>query len=185
MGTGAISNAVGKYVSDNSRNSAWGQGAIRQISENLQRELPGLRGFSEAAIKKMRLFYESWQPIFINRSLSMNDLTLTQNQISNQAENGKILVALPHSDEITLDLNLLLRHLSGFTISDFPINEFLRVGFTHHSEILAKEKSLNGRLFYISRCAVEFLSVEALKSNLRGNLYAKLGTLPNNFLQTL
>ena len=177
--------AVGKYVSENSRGSSWGQGAIRQISENLQNKLRGLRGFSEAAIKKMRLFYESWQPIFINRSLSMNDLTLTQNQISNQAENGKILVTLPHNDEIALDLNLLLRHLSGFTISDFPINEFLRVGFTHHSEILAKEKSLNGRLFYISRCAVEFLSVEALKSNLRGNLYAKLGTLPNNFLQTL
>lgn len=40
-------------------------------------------------------------------------------------------------------------------------------------------------MFYISRCAAEFWSVEALKSNLRGDLYSKSGAMPNNFLQTL
>ncbi|MDR2855607.1 MAG: DUF1016 N-terminal domain-containing protein, partial [Methanomicrobiales archaeon] len=39
---------VGKYVSENSRGGYWGKGAIKQISEDLQRELPGLRGFSES-----------------------------------------------------------------------------------------------------------------------------------------
>ncbi len=64
-------------------------------------------------------------------------------------------------------------------------DEYFRVGFTHHSEILSKEKTLQGRLFYITQCAKEFWSVEALKSNLRGELYGKSGALPNNFLQTL
>ncbi|MDR1688863.1 MAG: DUF1016 N-terminal domain-containing protein [Clostridiales bacterium] len=50
--------AVGKYVSENSRNRVWGQGAIKQLSESLQQGLPGLRGFSEVSIKRMRLFYE-------------------------------------------------------------------------------------------------------------------------------
>jgi predicted nuclease of restriction endonuclease-like (RecB) superfamily len=63
----------------------------------------------------------------------------------------------------------------------FPYNEFTRLGFTHHSEILAKGKSLRGRLFYIAQCAAEFWSVEALKSNLRGDLYSKSGAMPNNF----
>jgi len=49
---------VGKYVSENSRLGSWGQGAISQLSDSLQRELPGLRGFSEASIKRMRLFYD-------------------------------------------------------------------------------------------------------------------------------
>ena len=36
---------IGKYISLNSRKGFWGKGAIDAISEQLQRELPGLRGF--------------------------------------------------------------------------------------------------------------------------------------------
>jgi hypothetical protein len=66
--------AVGRYVSENSRTNSWGKGAIHQLSDSLQRELPGLRGFSDGAIKKMRLFYEEWSGVFLNRSLITNDL---------------------------------------------------------------------------------------------------------------
>ena len=38
----------------------WGKGAIETISRQLQRELPGLRGFSAANVKFMRQFYETW-----------------------------------------------------------------------------------------------------------------------------
>ena len=63
---------IGKYVSDNTRTGAWGTGAIETISEQLRRELPGLRGFSPASIKKMRIFYEQWSKL-INRSPLAND----------------------------------------------------------------------------------------------------------------
>jgi hypothetical protein len=36
--------AVGKYVSENSRIGVWGRGAIKQLSELLQRELPDFVG---------------------------------------------------------------------------------------------------------------------------------------------
>jgi len=194
--------AVGKYVSDNSRVDFWGKGAIRQISETLQCELPGLRGFSEVSIKRMRLFYEGWQPVLANRPLTTDDLTtvpisnrqLLNDDLSECSENrplpmGDLPVrlganrSLPMND--FLDLSLLAKHLGNRTFPDFSISDFLRVGFTHHSEILAKEKSLEGRLFYISQCAAEFWSVEALKSSLRGDVYSKSGALPNNFLQAL
>jgi predicted nuclease of restriction endonuclease-like (RecB) superfamily len=58
---------VGLYVSAHSRKGTWGIGAIKTISEMLRRELPGLRGFSEDNIKKMRTFSEFWSQ-FINRS---------------------------------------------------------------------------------------------------------------------
>ena len=51
---------IGKYVSENSRNGYWGKGAIETISKQLQKDLPGLRGFSAANIKFMRQFYEMW-----------------------------------------------------------------------------------------------------------------------------
>ena len=162
--------AVGRYVSQNSRGNVWGKGAIRQLSESLQRELPGLRGFGEVSIKKMRLFYEAWQPLFtyfINRQLPTDDL-----QSSIKSEN-------------VLDLGLLSRHIISFSADGFSADAFFSVGFSHHSEILAKEKLLDGRLFYIARCATEFWTVDTLKTYLRGNFYTKTGTMPNNFLQTL
>ena len=57
---------IGCYVSKNSRKGFWGKGAIDTISQQLQKELPGLRGFSATNIKNMRSFYEEWSPI-INR----------------------------------------------------------------------------------------------------------------------
>ena len=51
---------IGKYISENSRTGFWGTGAIEAISEKLQQELPGLRGFSASNMKNMRMFYEQW-----------------------------------------------------------------------------------------------------------------------------
>ena len=114
----------------------------------------------------------------VNDDLNKNNifenlpLTMDEMQISTKTEN-------------VLDLGLLSRHIIGFKTYDFSVDSFFSVSFSHHSEILAKEKSLDGRLFYISRCAAEFWTVDTLKSYLRGDLYAKAGRMPNNFLNTL
>ena len=50
--------SIGKYVSNKTRNGAWGTGAIQAICDQLHGELPGLRGFSPSAVKRMRSFYE-------------------------------------------------------------------------------------------------------------------------------
>jgi len=175
--------AVGKYVSDNSRVGSWGKGAIRQLSESLQKELPGLRGFSEVSIKRMRLFYEAWHPAFINRPSVTDDL-IELNDNANRPLTTDEFRLLIKTDNI-LDLSLLLHDISSFNADGFSRDSFFRVGFTHHSEVLAKEKSLEGRLFYIAQCASAFWTVETLKSNLRGELYSRLGTMPNNFMQTI
>ena len=44
----------------NSRNGFWGKGAIDAISASLEKELPGLRGFSARNLRNMRTFYEEW-----------------------------------------------------------------------------------------------------------------------------
>ena len=57
----ALYYGIGRYISHHSRVGHWGTGAIAYISNKLQRELPGLRGFSERNLKNMRTFYEEWQ----------------------------------------------------------------------------------------------------------------------------
>ena len=75
----ALYYGVGKYVSDNTRKGVWGTGAIETISEQLRRELPGLRGFSPTSIKKMRQFYERWCNI-VNRQPMADNLQTTKNE---------------------------------------------------------------------------------------------------------
>ena len=71
--------AVGKFVSENSRDGTWGTGAIDTISARLRRELPGLRGFSPTSIKKMRQFYEEWN-CFLNRPPVAGELENGENE---------------------------------------------------------------------------------------------------------
>ena len=52
--------AIGKYISFNSRNGVWGEGAIDAISEKLEKEMPGLRGYSGRNLRLMRQFYDEW-----------------------------------------------------------------------------------------------------------------------------
>ena len=122
--------AVGKFVSENSRGNVWGQGAIRRLSDSLQRELPGLRGFSEVSIKRMRLFYESWQPVFLNRPLTMDDLRELVNYTNRPlimgdlyGQDQNVNRPLPTDDlqifikvENALDLELLAQHIICFIV---------------------------------------------------------------------
>ena len=130
---------IGRYVSENSRTGFWGKGAIEQISSLLQKELPGLRGFSATSIRNMRIFYEEWD---------------------------KVLNHPPLAD----DLNW---------------SDFFSIGFSHHTEIISKAKTLEARLFYIHECAIRYWSKYTLRDYLKADLYSHRGTLPNNFAQTL
>ena len=68
---------IGCYVSKNSRDGFWGKGAIESISQQLQKELPGLRGFSATNIKNMRSFYEEWSPVINRQPMADENKTLT------------------------------------------------------------------------------------------------------------
>ena len=48
------------YVSHNTRRGKWGMDAIGTISRMLKADMPGLRGYSETTLKRMRIFYEAW-----------------------------------------------------------------------------------------------------------------------------
>jgi predicted nuclease of restriction endonuclease-like (RecB) superfamily len=178
---------IGRYVSENSRVGFWGTGAIKQISNALQKELPGLRGFSAENIRKMRLFYEEWVT-FLNWSPPATDLKLTHqsnNKNTQSTEDKGIANWSPVATNLTVDENLLLSVIRRPPAGELNLVEFLQVGFSHHMEIINKTKSLNARLFYIHECATRFWSKYTLRDHLKADLYNKRGAMPNNFEQTI
>ena len=75
----AVYFAIGKYISVNTRTQAWGTHALEFISNQLRRELPGLRGFSETQMKDMRRFYEAWQMLDSNSAVVTAELQSIDN----------------------------------------------------------------------------------------------------------
>ena len=68
--------SIGKYVSEHTRKGYWGTGALEYISEQLQRELPGLRGFSATNLKRMRVFYEEWASASLSDNYNSTVMTV-------------------------------------------------------------------------------------------------------------
>ena len=70
----ALYYGIGRYISVNTRKKNWGSGFIASISEQLRKELPGLRGFSAPSMRKMRTFYEEWMMLSDNSFVETNKL---------------------------------------------------------------------------------------------------------------
>lgn len=156
---------IGRYISRNSRNGFWGTGAISSVSRRLQQELPGLRGFSERNLKNMRIFYEEWQALDSTSAIVTAD-------VESAGEEGD-------------DDPSQIRQLQLPNFKDFPVEEFFKIGFTHHIAILSQVKTVEERYFYIALSAREYLSVEALKRLMREGAYHNRGALANNFMEKL
>jgi len=174
---------IGKYISENTRQKKWGSNALEVICGQLQKELPGLRGFSATNFRYMRLFYEAWSDLAVNSSATADEL------------NPYLLIS-PLSSAMADDLNSKNtkenKNLSNSVISsakadesDVDMNEFLSIGFSHHCEILSKAKSRKERLFYIHEACLHQWDKYSLRKFLKEDLYNHQGKLPNNFPSTI
>lgn len=82
---------IGRYISQHSRKGFWGTSAIEQISERLQKELPGLRGFSARSIKKMRTFYEEWQPALNSAAVATEITNFKSIAVASDLTNSEVV----------------------------------------------------------------------------------------------
>ena len=156
---------IGCYVSTRSRKDTWGSGVINRISEQLRRELPGLRGFSASSIKNMRLFYEYWVAFLIRQPVAGEFQSLDNERF------------------IKIDALSLQNWQSKTPLINRE--EFLSVSFSHHIEILSKTREVDEVLFYIHQTVLHKWDKYELRDKLKADIYHKHGTAPNNFLQTL
>ena len=163
--------SVGKYVSANTRQGVWGTGALEAISIRLRQLLPGLRGYSSESLKLMRKFYEGWKSLDAGKTAD-NDTKRNSVIAITELENSSAA-------------QLPIRELQFTNSADFPIDDFFNVPFTHHTQILAKVKSLDERLYYIHRSAEEHMSVETLKKAMANDNYHHQSDIPNNFTATI
>lgn len=176
----AVYFGIGKYVSQHSRKGTWGMSALEVISNQLRRELPGLRGYSATSLKKMRLFYEHWAFLDAKSSVTtdnFNSSVITDDiSASTPADSATSIVELEDID--------IYNTIQVPLTQDFPIEDFFRVPFTHHVEIY-KIADLDARYYYIHRTAEEHLPVERLEKLIKDDAYGHREMMTNNFKKTI
>ena len=164
----SLNYGIGQYVSVHSRNGYWGKGAVESISEQLRKELPGLRGYSAANIKFMRQFYETW-------CVDLKSLTAVS-----EIPNDKTLTAVSEINPFQLNSD------PDSAVESFSMETFLSIGFTHHMTILRNTTTLDERLFYIRQTYQNHWNKETLAKKIKvDDLYHHQSAIPNNFSQTI
>jgi predicted nuclease of restriction endonuclease-like (RecB) superfamily len=161
----ALYYGIGRYISVNTRKKNWGKGFIESVSEQLRKELPGLRGFSAPSMRKMRTFYEEWIMLSDNSFVETNKIELPE-------ENSFVGTNKLPQVHFSID-------------ADFPIAAFMSIGFSHHYAIVSKVKDIEQRKFYIQFAADTKAKVEDLEQLIDEDLYHHQGELPNNFKKTI
>lgn len=161
----ALYYGIGRFVSINTRNKNWGKGFIEAISEQLRKELPGLRGFSAPSMRKMRTFYEEWKMLSDNSFVSTNKL---------ETDKRESFVETNELPSVYFNVD-----------TDFPISAFMNISFTHHYAIVSKVKDAKQRKFYIQYAADTKVKVEDLEKLIKEDLYSHQGELANNFKKTI
>lgn len=163
----ALYYGIGRFISQNSRAGFWGKDAIDTISRQLSTEVPGLRGFSPRNLRNMRMFYEEWKCLDTNLADASAKLDLG-NKSADESAN--------------LDS---CKSLAPLEIADIPIVAFFSIGFSHHTLILSKTKTLEERRYYIQLCSDLQLSYGALERKIAEDAYHNQGNMPNNFGMTI
>lgn len=120
----ALYYAVGRYVSNQTRQGVWGSGAIDAISKQLRIQLPGLRGFGVSNIKNMRFFYEVWSP-YIEPQIAAK---CQETKISA----GELIVDDKPENESVISFEEVSRVFQNPLAGELEWQDFLSLSFSHH-----------------------------------------------------
>ncbi len=146
---------IGAMIAHKQKVNKWGSGFIRQLSIDLKKEFPGMKGFSQSNIYAMRQFYSFYSPL-------LSDNKTTGEEIFHQL-GGKLQQA---------DYNVV-------------IEELLQVPWRHHVVIIQKSQSIEEALFYVQQTIENNWSRAVLEYQIESGLFLRQGKAITNFKTTL
>jgi len=175
---------TGKRLSEKIKSTNWGAKIIRTIADDLQKELPGLRGFSYSNLQNMKLFFEEYS-LFSNFLIQTTDNEVTEivQMASGQLENSyeeALISQLFNNSVLCFDTKT-----QQSNIIHFIETIFLKIGFSQHILLIQKCKNYEQRLFYFLKTIENQWSYTILEHHLCSKLFERQGKIQNNFEKTL
>lgn len=147
---------IGSVIVERQQTEGWGKSIVQRLSEDLQREFPGMSGFSPQNVWFMRGFYLAWTQEVHRQPLTTGSAAPTN-------------LSQPVRD---LDGNNLPQ-----AVADIP--------WGHNRILLTKVKDLTARLWYARMTLEHGWSRNILDLQIESDLYGRQGKAVTNFKRTL
>ncbi|HBF89509.1 MAG TPA: DUF1016 domain-containing protein [Bacteroidales bacterium] len=186
---------IGKSLSAKTLAEKWGAKVLENISDDLQKEMPGLRGFSVTSLKKMRQFAETYSffeisplPTVQIMNKQISPLSTDQLEIFTHATN-QIKVSIKKALQLTKSSkhqfgNLTTEQIDNLVSPEFS-ELFLSISFTQHILLLSKISNWNELFFYLAKSVKNQWTVSLLQHHIESDLFNQKNKLQSNFEKSL
>lgn len=156
---------LGRDIEAKQYANTYGSDFYKNLSKDLQDEMPGAKGFSPTNLKYMNYFYKLYSPLFANRLQTVDDF-----------EEDMYITDIQHVTE--LSGNRLRR------VDDFKV--LFSIPWFHHQRIIDKCKgNMDKALFFVRKTWENNWGRDALLNWLGTDLYERDGKAITNFHTTL
>ncbi len=156
---------IGEEIYQKQEQANWGEGLIEQLSIDLLKEFPEVKGFS-----KTNLFYiKRWYLFYAKSSIVPQPVAQLKLNNSKGLKVPQAVAQLKKKDA----KNEIVPQLVGL------------IPWGHHREIISKANSVEEALFYVNESAKNNWSRAVLLAQIESKLYKRQGKSLNNFNQSL
>jgi len=160
---------IGKSIVEAQKGKGYGKQVVERLAADLQKEFPGVAGFSAQNIWKMRAFYLAWTDEVRNLS-----------QPVRETEGGANL-SQPVRELADKSLQQAVGELDGQNLPQ----AVAEVPWGHNTELLFKLKDPHQRLWYARQAVEHGWSRAVLVHWIESDLYSRQGKAVTNFPATL
>ena len=159
---------IGRLIGERQAAEGWGKSVVERLADDIQREFPGLGGFSRSNVFRMRAFYEAYAPVAANLA-----------QAVPKATGKKVAQAVRQlpPEEVAQPV----RQLAGTALPEV----LAVVPWGHNIVLLQKLNDIAQRLWYAVKTIEHGWSRAVLTVQIETNLFARQGKAVTNFTVTL
>jgi len=149
---------LGSDIVEKQRNSNWGSGFLKQLSNDLLLEFPTIKGFSKSNLEYIRRWF-----LFYSKS---GTSCATIDNLKNQ-ESPQLVAKIKNEDWQQI------------------VSKLIVIPWGHNRVIISKCKDIKEALFYVNNTIKQGISRSVLVHQIESNLYKREGKAITNFSDTL
>jgi predicted nuclease of restriction endonuclease-like (RecB) superfamily len=152
---------LGQQVDEKIIKLGWGAKAVKQLSLDLQKAFPDMKGFSERNLIYMQQFSVSYPNLLITQQPAAEIKKSTKTKVSTKALSSNKLI----TQQAAAEFDNKPYYFSNPQLASIP--------WGHHMLLLDKISSLDERLWYIEKTIENNWSRSVLQYQIDANLYAR------------
>ena len=171
---------IGRDIVSRQKHEGWGKSVIERLASDVQKEFPGIEGFSARNIWRMRGLYLAY-------SEGLKFLPQAAAEIADGDESPPQTAILPQA-ATELDPRLVPPNAEpnlAQAAQDLPPAEVLSIPWFHNVILIEKVKDRATRLWYARQTALHGWSRNILALQIENGLHKRQGKAVTNFSRTL